>query len=148
MKKLFAFLFAVFALAVISVSCSKIVKDKVTGLVDEINDSVLVARIDGSKVNFDIREATFTNGAVMYGDSVIIHYIGDLSKKRALAETVYLIERTGVIVEPFDVAIYCERTHHIKVFTIRIGWIEVDGRPQCVNPFAVRDVARSQILLQ
>ena len=99
MKKLFAFLFAVFALAVITVSCSKIVKDKVTGLVDEINDSVLVARIDGSKVNFDIRDASFTNGAVMYGDSVIIHYVGDLSKKRALAEAVYLIARTGVIVE-------------------------------------------------
>ncbi|MBQ3753707.1 MAG: hypothetical protein II864_09215 [Prevotella sp.] len=99
MKKIFGFIFAFFAMLLLSVSCSKVVKDKTSGLVDEINDSVMVLKIDGSKVHFDVTAASFTHGAVMYGDSVIVHYTGDLSKKRALAEAVYLIERPGTIVE-------------------------------------------------
>jgi len=99
MKKIFGFIIAFFAVLLLSVSCSKVVKDKATGLVDEINDSVMVLKIDGSKVHFDITAASFTHGAVMYGDSVIVHYTGDLSKKRALAEAVFLIERPGTIVE-------------------------------------------------
>ena len=104
MKRLFSFLFAIAAIALLSVSCRhKVVRDDVKALVDEINDSVLVGKIDGTKVKFDIREASFTHGAVMYGDSVIINYIGDLSMKRALAKTVFLLERKSQIIEiPID----------------------------------------------
>ena len=100
MKKLFGFLFAVAAVMLLSVSCRhKVVRDECRALVDEINDTVLVGKIDGSRVSFDIREASFTHGAVMYGDSVIIHYIGDLSMKRAFAESVFLLERKSQIIE-------------------------------------------------
>lgn len=100
MKKLFGFLFAAAAVVLLSVSCRhKVVRDECRALVDEINDSVLVGKVDGSRINFDIREASFTHGAVMYGDSVIIHYIGDLSMKRAYAESVFLLERKGNVIE-------------------------------------------------
>lgn len=100
MKKLFGFLFAAVAVLLLSVSCRhKVVRDECRALVDEINDSVLVGKIDGNKVKFDISEAAFTHGAVMYGDSVIIHYIGDLSMKRAFAESVFLLERKSQIIE-------------------------------------------------
>ena len=100
MKKHFGFLFAAVAVVLLSVSCRhKVVRDECRALVDEINDSVLVGKIDGKKVKFDISEATFTHGAVMYGDSVIIHYIGDLSMKRAFAENVFLLDRPRQIIE-------------------------------------------------
>ena len=100
MKKLFGFLFAAVAVMLLSVSCRhKVVRDECRALVDEINDSVLIGKVDGTKVKFDISEAVFTHGAVMYGDSVIINYIGDLSMKRAFAETVFLLERKSQIIE-------------------------------------------------
>ena len=100
MKKLFGFLFAAAAIVLLSVSCRhKMEKGETSGLVDEINDTAMVVKIDGSTVKFDITVATFTHGAVMYGDSVIVHYVGDLSMKRALAETVFLIDRPSRIVE-------------------------------------------------
>ena len=100
MKKLICFLFAVVAGLLLTVSCRhKMEHGETRGLVDEINDSAMVVKIDGSKVKFDITVATFTHGVVMYGDSVIVHYIGDLSMKRALAETVYLLERKSNIIE-------------------------------------------------
>jgi hypothetical protein len=34
----------------------------------------------------------------MYGDSVIVNYVGDLSKKRALAEAVYLLDRPSNVI--------------------------------------------------
>ena len=100
MEKLFGFLFAAVAVVLLSVSCRhKVVRDECRALVDEINDSVLIGKVDGTKVKFDISEAVFTHGAVMYGDSVIINYIGDLSMKRAFAETVFLLERKSQIIE-------------------------------------------------
>lgn len=99
MKKLFSFLFAAAAVVLLSVSCGhKMEHGEATGLVDEINDTAMVVKIDGSKVKFDISNATFTHGVVMYGDSVIVNFIGDLSKKRALAESVFLIDRPSRIV--------------------------------------------------
>ena len=108
MKKLFSFIFATAVVVLLSVSCRhKIEHGETSGLVDEINDTSMIVKIDGSKVKFDISVASFTHGAVMYGDSVIVHYVGDLSMKRALAETVYLIDRPSRIViidrnEPID----------------------------------------------
>lgn len=101
MKKVFGFIIIAFAVALTTASCRHEIKhDKTTGIVDEINDSAMVLRTtDNGKVKFDITVASFTHGAVMYGDSVIVHYAGDLSMKRALAETVFLIDRPGTIVE-------------------------------------------------
>ena len=100
MKKLIGFLFASVAVLLLSVSCRhKMEHGEVRGLIDEMNDSAMVVKIDGSKVKFDITVASFTHGAVMYGDSVIVYYIGDLSMKRALAESVYLIDRPSRIIE-------------------------------------------------
>ena len=99
MKKLFSFLFAIAVVVLFSVSCRhKMEHGEASGLVDEINDTSMVVKIDGSKVKFDITVATFTHGAVMYGDSVIVNFIGDLSMKRALAETVFLIDRPSRVV--------------------------------------------------
>ena len=99
MKKFLSFLFAAAAVVLLSVSCRhKIVHGETSGLIDEINDTAMVVKIDDSKVKFDITTASFTHGVVMYGDSVIINYIGDLSMKRALAETVYLIDRPSRVV--------------------------------------------------
>ena len=100
MKKLFGFLFAALAVVLLSVSCRhKVVRDECRALVDEINDSVLIGKVDGTSVKFDISEAVFTHGAVMYGDSVIINYIGDLSMKRAFAESVFLLDRKSNVIE-------------------------------------------------
>ena len=94
MKKQFGYLFAAVTFILLTPSCRhKMEHGETRGLVDEINDSAMIVKIDGSKVNFDITVASFTHGAVMYGDSVIVNYIGDLSMKRALAESVFLLDR-------------------------------------------------------
>ena len=99
MKKLFSFLFAAAAVVLMTVSCRhKMEHGDTRGLVDEINDSVMILKVDGSKIQFDITVANFTHGAVMYGDSVIVNYVGDLSKKRALAEAVYLLDRPSNVI--------------------------------------------------
>ena len=99
MKRFLGILTVCAAIAIMTLtSCHKVVREDVRALVDEINDSVMVTKIDGKVVKFDISEARFTNGAVMYGDSVIVSYIGDLSMKRAFAERVYLLEKAGNIV--------------------------------------------------
>ena len=100
MKRFLGILFAVAAVLLLSVSCRKVVRADVRAYVDEINDSVMVCKIDGDKkVKFDITEAKFTHGAVMYGDSVVVNYIGDLDEKRAFAESVYLLERPSQVIE-------------------------------------------------
>ena len=99
MKKVLGFLMAVAAVALLSVSCHKAERGDATGLVDEITDSVMIVKIDGSKVKFDITECVFTNGSVMYGDSVVISYVGDLSASYSVAETCYLIVKPSPTVE-------------------------------------------------
>jgi hypothetical protein len=98
MKKLLGFLFVVLAVSMLSVSCRKEVRGGVSGIIDELNDSVMVARTADGKVIFDIRNANYTNGAVMYGDSVVIVYVGDLSEKRAVAEVIKLIPKPSPVV--------------------------------------------------
>ena len=99
MKKVLGFLMAVAAVVLLSVSCHKAERGDATGLVDEITDSVMIVKIDGSKVKFDITECVFTNGSVMYGDSVVISYVGDLSASYSVAETCYLIVKPSPTVE-------------------------------------------------
>ena len=122
MKKLFGFLFAAAAAVLLSVSCRhKMEHGETRGLVDEINDSAMIVKIDDTKVKFDITVATFTHGAVMYGDSVIVGYIGDLSMKRALAETVYLIERRSneVVID-----------HNVPVDTTKVKLVTRPSDPE------------------
>lgn len=116
MKKVFGFIIIAFAVALTTASCRHEIKhDKTTGIVDEINDSVMVLRTtDNGKVKFDITVASFTHGAVMFGDSVIVHYAGDLSMKRALAETVFLIDRPGNILEIKDGEVIGDKTPELK----------------------------------
>ena len=99
MKKVLGFLMAVAAVALLSVGCHKAERADATGLVEEITDSMMIVKIDGSKVKFDITECVFTNGAVMYGDSVIIGYVGNLSAAYSVAETCYLIVKPSPTVE-------------------------------------------------
>ena len=98
MKKLLGFLFAVLTVSLLSVSCRKVVRDNVSAIVDEINDSVMIARTADGKVIFDIRDTKYTNGAVMYGDSVVVVYVGDLSEKRVFAESVRLVPKPSPVV--------------------------------------------------
>jgi hypothetical protein len=99
MKRFLGFLTLTAAVTALTLmGCRKVVRADVRALVDEINDTVMVAKIGDSKVKFDIREAKFTHGAVMYGDSVIVNYIGDLDEKRAFAESIYLLERPSQII--------------------------------------------------
>ena len=98
MKKLLGFLFAVLAVSMLSVSCRKVVRDNVSAIVDEINDSFMIARTADGKVIFDIRDTKYTNGAVMYGDSVVVVYVGDLSEKRVFAESVRLVPKPSPVV--------------------------------------------------
>ena len=99
MKKLLGFLFAVLAVSMLSVSCRKVVRADVSGVVDELNDSALIVNTADGKIVFDIRDAKYTNGAVMFGDSVVIVYVGDLDEKRALAEVVRLVPKPSPVVE-------------------------------------------------
>ena len=98
MKKLLGFLFAVLTVSLLSVSCRKVVRDNVSAIVDEINDSVMIAQTADGKVIFDIRDTKYTNGAVMYGDSVVVVYVGDLSEKRVFAESVRLVPKPSPVV--------------------------------------------------
>ena len=98
MKRFLGYLVAAASLVLLSVSCHKAERADATGQVDEITDSVMIVKIDGSKVKFDITDCTFTNGAVMYGDSVIVGYVGDLSASYCVAETCYLLAKKGNIV--------------------------------------------------
>ena len=102
MKRLLGYLFAALAVAVLSVGCHKATSGDVTGQIDEITDSVMIVKIDGSKVRFDITECAFTNGAVMYGDSVIVSFDGELGSRRCMAKTCYLIQKSGNVVVVTD----------------------------------------------
>ena len=98
-KSIISILLVISVLSLLTVACSSNpVHGQTRGLVDEMTDSTMIVRIDGSKVKFDLSEASFTNGAVMYGDSVMIDYYGSLDSKRAIALTVQLIIRQGVTV--------------------------------------------------
>ena len=100
MKPMKAILAAV-ALPLLMSSCTyKAVHDKADGLVEQlIYDSLMTVNIDGESVDFDISVAKYSHGRVMQGDSVVVYYYGDLRKKRALAESIYLKDRAGKVLE-------------------------------------------------
>ena len=77
-------------------------KDKIQttkGLVKRMSDTTIVATIDKYNIVFDTKKAKCDNGAVMPGDSVTIHYVGDLRDKRAKALLIRLMPKKGTVVE-------------------------------------------------
>jgi len=72
---------------------------KVTSVkLNGVTDSTIVTKIDGHEIVFSIKEATFDNGMVMAGDSVTVHYVGDMGQGTARALLIKLIPRKGHVV--------------------------------------------------
>ena len=69
------------------------------GEVKRMSDTTIVAKIDRYDIVFDTKKAKCDNGAVMPGDSVTIHYVGDLRDKRAKALLVRLMPKKGTVVD-------------------------------------------------
>lgn len=80
-------------------SCSSDKIQKTTGTVKSIKDSTMLVAIDKYDISFDVSKARYDNGAVMKGDSVVIHYIGDLREKKARALLLRLVPKKGTVVE-------------------------------------------------
>ena len=97
MKKILSFL-TVLAIVVGLTSCEEKIKTT-RGVVKRLTEKELIATIDKYEINFDITKAKEDNGALMAGDSVVIHYTGDLREKQARALLMRLIPKQGTIVE-------------------------------------------------
>ena len=97
MKKILSFL-TVLAIVVGLTSCEEKIKTT-RGVVKRLTEKELIATIDKYEIKFDITKAKEDNGALMAGDSVVIHYIGDLREKQARALLMRLIPKQGTIVE-------------------------------------------------
>ena len=69
------------------------------GKIKRMSDTTVVAQIDRYDIVFDVKKAKFDNGAVMPGDSVTVHYVGDLRDKRAKALLIKLMPKRGTVVE-------------------------------------------------
>lgn len=70
-----------------------------SGKVKDLNDTVMVAAIGEYSIKFNIKNTEYTNGMIMPGDSVTVHYAGDLREKKATALIVKLIPKKGVVVD-------------------------------------------------
>ena len=97
MKKILSFL-TVLAIVVGLTSCEEKIKTT-RGVVKRLTEKELIATIDKYEINFDITKAKVDNGALMAGDSVVVHYTGDLREKQARALLLRLIPKQGTIVE-------------------------------------------------
>ena len=97
MKKILSFL-TILAIVVGLTSCEEKIKTT-RGVVKRLTEKELIATIDKYEINFDITKAKVDNGALMAGDSVVIHYTGDLREKQARALLMRLIPKQGTIVE-------------------------------------------------
>lgn len=97
MKKILSFL-TVLTIVVGLTSCEEKIKTT-RGVVKRMTEKELIATIDKYEIKFDITKAKEDNGALMAGDSVVIHYIGDLREKQARALLLRLIPKQGTIVE-------------------------------------------------
>ena len=97
MKKILSFL-TVLTIVVGLTSCEEKIKTT-RGVVKRLTEKELIATIDKYEINFDITKAKVDNGALMAGDSVVLHYTGDLREKQARALLMRLIPKQGTIVE-------------------------------------------------
>lgn len=93
------FVIMAFAAAVMLVSSCQEKIQTTKAMVKKTTDTTLVATIDKYDIVFDIKQARCDNGAVMAGDSVTIHYIGDLRDKKAKALLLKLMPQKGTVVE-------------------------------------------------
>lgn len=59
----------------------------------------MVTIVGDYSIAFDITQTRYDNGLVQPGDSVNVHYVGNLRDKKAKAVLVNLIPRKGVIME-------------------------------------------------
>lgn len=84
--------------SVVFYSCTEKVQTTIA-LVKKTTDTTLVAAIDKYDIVFDVKDSRCDNGAIMPGDSVTIHYVGDLRNKKAKAVLLTLIPKKGTIVE-------------------------------------------------
>lgn len=64
-----------------------------------MTDTTMVTSMGDYAITFDTKKAQYTNGAIMDGDSVVIHYVGDLKERKAKAAIVKLIPKKGRVVE-------------------------------------------------
>ena len=95
-KSLFAFLIT--TLLITFVGCGKDMKT-CAGKIKSMTDTTIVTNIGDYDITFDIKKAEVSNGAVMPGDSIVVHYIGELSEKKATALVIKLIPPKGKVVE-------------------------------------------------
>lgn len=70
-----------------------------SGHIKEQTDSTLVIVTGGADVTFDVADARYDNGFVMLGDSVNVHYVGDLRSKNVHAMLIRLVPRKGRVVD-------------------------------------------------
>ncbi|MDO4159420.1 MAG: hypothetical protein Q4D41_03070 [Prevotellaceae bacterium] len=98
MKKSLGFLI-VFSLLALMFSCGREEIKICKGKVKSATDSLIVAQLGDYEIKFDAKQAEYTHGAVMAGDSVRINYVGDLKTKRVKAVIVYLIPEQGNVVD-------------------------------------------------
>ena len=91
-KTLFAFLITI--LLFTFAGCRDNIKT-CAGKIKNMTDTTIVANMGDYDITFDIKKAEVSNGAVMPNDSVLIHYVGDLSEKKATALVIKLIPHKG-----------------------------------------------------
>ena len=82
-KTLFAFLITI--LLFTFAGCRDNIKT-CAGKIKNMTDTTLVANMGDYDITFDIKKAEVSNGAVMPNDSVLIHYVGDLSEKKLVTK--------------------------------------------------------------
>jgi len=98
MKKIFSFL--VLTTCLVLVACHSEQIRLTQGHIKEMTDTSMVVVIDNYDITFVTKQAKYDNGAMMPGDSVAIHYVGDLREKHAVAALVKLIPPQGNYVKP------------------------------------------------
>lgn len=98
MKNRAHILFLLLAVVLGLASCGEKIKT-CSGKVAKMTDTTMVTTMGDYAITFDIKKAQYTNGAIMDGDSVLIHYVGDLKERKAVAAIVKLIPKKGHVVE-------------------------------------------------
>lgn len=68
------------------------------GKINKMTDTTIVTKIGDYEITFNTKKAEYTNGVVMPGDSVTVHYIGDLKEKWARALLIRLIPSQSNVV--------------------------------------------------
>lgn len=92
-------LFAVCSLSVLFFSCSSHEIKNTSAKITSMTDTTINATVGEDEIVFNTKKASYSNGAVMPDDSVVIYYVGNLSHKKATAAVVSLIPPKGTIVE-------------------------------------------------